>query len=162
MKSYSRPATWDDLVALVRQLDAEAARYIVIGGYAMAAHGFMRFTEDIDLLVDSSVDNSRRWIEALARLPDGAAAGLRAEPDVFGAQGHYAIRINDEFAVDVMSRAGGRSWQDLQSKVTLRNIDGVNVPVLNLEGLLLTKQGAQPKDQMDASFIAAAMEALAT
>lgn len=162
MKRFARPATWDDLIGLVRLLDAEGVRYVVIGGYAMAAHGFMRFTEDVDLLVDSAVDNSQRWIEALAHLPDGVAASLRAAPDVFGAGGHYSVRVNDEFAVDVMSRAGGRSWQELQSHVTYRVIDDVKIPVLNLEGLLLTKQGAQPKDQMDASFIAAALEATRT
>jgi hypothetical protein len=42
----------------------------MVGGYAIAAHGFNRFSEDIDILVDPSAENSRRWIVALSFLPD--------------------------------------------------------------------------------------------
>lgn len=74
----------------------------------------VRQTEDIDLLVDPSVDNSRRWIMALSRLPDGAARELAAEPDVFAEQKSYAIRINDEITVDVLPAAAGASWEALR------------------------------------------------
>jgi hypothetical protein len=41
-----------------------------------------------------------------------------------------------------------------------REIDGVPVQLLDLEGLLKTKQGVRPKDQLDASVIRAALERL--
>jgi hypothetical protein len=66
---FTRPATWEDVKRLARYLDEAAAEYALIGGYALAAHGLLRQTEDIDLLVNPSPDNSRRWIVALSRLP---------------------------------------------------------------------------------------------
>ena len=54
-----------------------AYEYALVGGYALGAHGFNRFTEDVDILVDPSAENSRRWILALSRLPDAAAAEQR-------------------------------------------------------------------------------------
>ena len=157
---YTRPATWEDVKRVARYLDEAGVEYALIGGYALAAHGLVRLTEDIDILVNPSAENSRRWIVALSRLPDGAARQLAAEPDVFSMQKSYAIRINDEITVDVLPSAGGLPWEQLRPHVHDLEIDGVLLRVLSLEGLLKTKGGARPKDQMDAAAITRALEQL--
>ena len=160
MAEFTRPATWEDVKRLARYLEEAGVEYALIGGYALAAHGMVRQTEDIDLLVDPSVDNSRRWIMALSRLPDGAARELAAEPDVFAAQKSYAIRINDEITVDVLPAAAGASWEALRGYVEVVELEGVKLRVLGLEGLLKTKAGDRPKDRMDAETISRALQAL--
>ena len=155
---YTRPATWDDLKTLARYLDEAGAEYALVGGYAIAAHGFNRFSEDIDILVNPSAENSRRWIVALSRLPDGAAAELASETDVFADDKRYAIRINDEFTVDVMPSIAGLSWEDMKPHITSTLIENVSIRLLDLPGLLKTKQGVRPKDQMDAAVIAATLK----
>jgi hypothetical protein len=95
LMEYTRPATWDDVATVVRYLEEAGVEYALVGGYAIAAHGFNRFSEDIDILVNPSGDNSRRWIAALSRLPDGATKELASQPDVFADDNRYAIRIND-------------------------------------------------------------------
>ena len=47
----SRPPTKGDLVNLCRQLNAQQAQYVVVGGMAILQHGYTRATEDIDFLV---------------------------------------------------------------------------------------------------------------
>jgi hypothetical protein len=160
LNEYTRPATWDDLKTLVGYLRDAGVEYALVGGYAVAAHGFNRFSEDIDILVNPSPDNSRRWIVALSRLPDGATRELLADTDVFAHDRLYAIRINDEFTVDVMPSVAGHSWEEMQPHVTTIDIDDMPVRVLDLPGLLKTKQGARPKDRMDAAVIEAAIAAL--
>ncbi|MCC7259167.1 MAG: nucleotidyl transferase AbiEii/AbiGii toxin family protein [Gammaproteobacteria bacterium] len=160
MMQYTRPATWDDVRTLARYLTEAGVEYALVGGYAIAAHGFNRFSEDIDILVEPSAANARRWIEALSRLPDGAAAELATEPDVFASDQRHAIRINDEFTVDVMPAVAGLSWQEMVPHIIELDIDGVMVRVLDLQGLLRTKQGVRPRDQMDAAVIRAALERL--
>jgi hypothetical protein len=160
LTEYTRPATWDDVKSLARYLDEQGVEYALVGGYALAAHGFNRFTEDIDILVNPSAENSRRWILALSRLPDAAAAELAAEGDVFADDRRYAIRINDEFTVDVMPSIAGLSWDEMKPHITSTRIDDVVIRLLDLQGLLKTKQGARPKDRMDAAVIAAAIEKL--
>jgi hypothetical protein len=113
MTEYTRPATWDDLIALGRALEDAGARYALIGGYAISAHCYQRFSEDIDILVDPSPDNTPRWVEALSSLPDGAAKELAGDPEVFEREGHYAIRINDGITIDVMPSACGHGWAEL-------------------------------------------------
>lgn len=160
MPEFTRPATWEDVKRIARYFEEAAVEYAIIGGYALAAHGLARFTEDVDVLVNPAAANSRRWIIALSRLPDGAARELEADPDVFAAQKRYAIRVNDEFTVDVLPAAAGHGWHELKQHVREIGIDGVNVKVLDLEGLLKTKQGVRPKDQADAEAIRRALELL--
>jgi collagenase-like PrtC family protease len=47
----------DDLAKLCASLNAHGARYLVVGGLAMIQQGFLRATEDIDLLLEESRDN---------------------------------------------------------------------------------------------------------
>lgn len=79
MAEFTRPATWEDLKLVARALNAEGTRYALIGGYAIAAHGYNRFSEDLDILVDPAPDNTRRWIAALSTLPDGACRELAGQ-----------------------------------------------------------------------------------
>lgn len=155
---FTRPATWDDVRTLARYLAEARVEYALVGGYAVAVHGFNRFSEDIDILVNPSAANARRWIEALSRLPDAAAKELAEENDVFAADKRYAIRINDEFVVDVLPSVAGLSWEQMVPHITTEELDGVPLRLLDLEGLLKTKQGVRPKDQLDASIIRDALE----
>jgi hypothetical protein len=42
-------STWEDLKVVARALNAEGTRYALIGGYVIAAHGYNRFSEDLDI-----------------------------------------------------------------------------------------------------------------
>jgi len=158
--AYTRPATWADVLATVRLLNRHQVRYILVGGYALAAHGYVRMTQDIDIAVDPDPDNSRRWIEALAQLPDGIAGELSGETDPFAGDHLHAIRLNDAFTVDILPSVCGLPFETLEPHVQQLDLDGESVPVLDLEGLLMTKQGLRPKDQADAQVLRAALERL--
>jgi hypothetical protein len=157
MADATRPATWADLLHLAAELNAEGARYALIGGYAIAAHGYNRFSEDLDLLVDPSRENTPRWVAALSRLPDHAAAELQGDDEIFEREGHYAIRINDEFTVDIMPSACGHGWQELSQHIVEIEIDGTKLPVLSLAGLLLTKEGLRDRDRADRAVLLRAL-----
>lgn len=146
--------------ALVKRLNDARVDYALVGGYAIAVHGFNRFSEDIDILVDPASENSVRWILALSELPDHAARALSANPNVFADDKRYAVRINDEFTIDVMPSIAGHSWEEMRGYIEMVDLEGVPLKILNLQGLLLSKQGARPKDQMDAALLRQAIEAI--
>lgn len=160
MSDRTRPATWADVVTVARLLDAHGVSWALIGGYALAAHGYVRFSEDVDVLVEPSAANARRWIAALAELPDRAARELVGDEDIFEREGPYAVRINDEFTVDVLPAACGHGWAELAPHSTTVTVDGVPIRVLDLEGLLLTKQGQRDKDRLDAKILRGALDAM--
>ena len=53
---------------IVQALNAAGVRYLVAGGLAVVAHGFVRFTADVDLLLDLAPDNVRRALEVFTSL----------------------------------------------------------------------------------------------
>ncbi|MCY7319182.1 MAG: hypothetical protein LH617_10735, partial [Ramlibacter sp.] len=55
----------DALLELLSRFQAEGVQYILVGGQAVRLNGFVRATEDIDILLPSSIDNGRRVIKAL-------------------------------------------------------------------------------------------------
>ena len=151
MDERTRAATYQDVLRIVELLEAEGVEYALIGGYALALQGIVRLTEDVDILVEPTVDNARRWVRALSNLPDGAAKELAGDDTVH--EDAYAIRINDEFTVDVMNSASGFTWQQLLPYRT--RIEGINV--LSLEGLYRMKENGRLKDRADAEAIRKAL-----
>jgi hypothetical protein len=152
MDERTRAATYQDVLRIVELLEEEHVEYALIGGYALALQGIVRLTEDVDILVEPTVDNARRWVRALSKLPDGAAKELAGDDTVH--EEPYAIRINDEFTVDVMNSASGFTWQQLLPYRT--RIDGINV--LSLEGLFRMKEHGRLKDRADAEAIRKALD----
>jgi hypothetical protein len=79
--THTRAPEPEDLVRIFRALNQAGARYVLIGGFAVIAHGAGRFTRDIDLLVDEAPENVARLKQGLCVLADNAAAEI-AETDI--------------------------------------------------------------------------------
>ncbi|VAX07984.1 hypothetical protein MNBD_GAMMA26-1672 [hydrothermal vent metagenome] len=154
---YSRPATLDDLKLLIRGLNAENAPYILIGGYALFAHGYHRATEDIDLLVPADKESGKQLIKALLVLPDGASQGL--DPAWF--EEGENIRLADEVVIDLLFRTCGETYTSLLPYTETIDLDGIPLRTLTLEGLLKTKQSAREKDVMDRQVLERAIAEIA-
>ena len=56
------------LRAIFDALNAAEVRYLVVGGLAVIAHGFVRLTLDVDIVLDLEPDNARRALDALQQL----------------------------------------------------------------------------------------------
>ena len=55
--AYAREPQAEDVARICQALNAEGARYVLIGGFAVIAHGGVRTTKDIDLLIDPRPEN---------------------------------------------------------------------------------------------------------
>ena len=67
------------VVAILRALNDAGARYLVVGGLAVVAHGYVRFTADLDLVLDMEEDNLERATAALSTLGYSPRAPVRLE-----------------------------------------------------------------------------------
>ena len=65
LSNAGRVPKQSDLLTLCRSLNEHGARYVIVGGFAVIHHGFLRATEDIDLLVDGDPENQVRVKKAL-------------------------------------------------------------------------------------------------
>ena len=115
----SREPTRQDLVDLCRRLNAEAAEYVVVGGFAMQAAGYGRRTMDIDLLIAVGPENEARVFRALESLPDQAVRELQP-----GEVARYSVvRVADEIVVDLMTSASGVAYADAAQGIVVHEVD---------------------------------------
>jgi hypothetical protein len=138
-----------DLVALCRALNAHGARYLVVGGFAVIHHGYLRATEDIDLLLDGNLENQARVRQALGALPDKAILEL-GEDDI---RNYTVVRVSDEILVDLMVSACGIAYEEASESIETVAIQGVPIPFANAELLLRMKQTHREKDADDRIFL---------
>jgi predicted nucleotidyltransferase len=145
----TRPPEEHDLLALARELNRLGVRYVVIGGLAINRLGYVRATDDIDLLIARDLANQQRVKQALEILPDKAVRDL-GDDDL--AQ-WLVVRVNDEITVDLMTEACGVSYDDALAGIESVDIGGVTIPFAGAELMLRMKQGAREKDGMDRRFL---------
>ena len=110
-----------DLVALCRSLNDLGARYVVIGGFAIILAGFARATADVDLLIDTSLENEAVVYKALEILPDKAVRALKpGETSRYG-----VVRVGAEIMVDLIKSAFGIEY----AEAARASLDGLNQSV---------------------------------
>ncbi|MCM2258706.1 MAG: nucleotidyltransferase family protein [Vicinamibacteria bacterium] len=153
--AYARAPEPEDVVRVCRALEAAGARYLLIGGFAVIAHGAGRFTKDIDLLVDDAPENVARVKRALAVLEDNAAADVE-DDDVAR---HVVVRVIDEVIVDLMGRACGLDYAAASADAETIERDGVSIRVASPATLIRTKDTPRPQDAIDRAFLAGVIEA---
>jgi hypothetical protein len=138
-----------DVIRICRALNEAGARYLLIGGFAVIAHGAGRFTKDIDFLVDDAAPNVARIKRGLSVLADNAAAGI-ADDDV---QRHVVVRVADEVVVDLMGQACGLRYADAAPDAEMLEREGVLIPVASPATLMRTKDTPRPQDALDRAFL---------
>ena len=148
-KAPPRAPEQTDLARLCAALNTESARYIVVGGMAIIQQGFLRATEDIDLLLESSRANQSRVLKALEILPDKSVKEL-TETDL---DEYLVVRVADEIVVDLMLSACGVTYEEAVSGIEIKVIEGVSIPFASARMLLKMKQTYRDKDIPDRLFL---------
>jgi hypothetical protein len=147
---YSRAPELEDLLKLCRALNREGVRYLLIGGFAVILHGYVRSTKDIDLLVDPAAENISALKRAMAVLPDNAAA-LIADGEVLEYQ---VVRVADEVVVDLMAAACGIDYTAaMAGGIDRITVQGVEIPVAGKRLLIRMKDTIRPSDAADVAFL---------
>lgn len=146
----TRPPDDRDLAALARELNRLGARYVVIGGVAINRLGFIRATDDLDLLIARDLANQKLVRKALEILPDKAVQELGAEEDLAA---WVVVRVNDQITVDLMTEASGIGYDEAEKFIEWQEIEGVGVPFANSVLMLRFKQSWREKDAMDRKFL---------
>ncbi|MDD3179547.1 MAG: hypothetical protein PHQ04_04265 [Opitutaceae bacterium] len=135
---------------MARELNRLGARYLVIGGVAINRLGFVRATEDIDLLIARDLANQQLVKQALEILPDKAVKEL-GDDDL---SQWLVVRVNDEITVDLMTEASGIGFEQAQDMIEWEEMDGVRIPFARASLLLRMKQSSvREKDAMDRRFL---------
>lgn len=135
-----------DLRALLSELNRHEVAFVVIGGVAVAAHGYVRATEDLDIVPEPSAENADRLARALGGLEGSLplADGRRFQPaaDVSALARRRNMTLETRHgALDVVQRVSGvPSFRALDERAIESDLLGVPVRICSLEHLRLMKR----------------------
>jgi hypothetical protein len=125
-----------DFKEFAELLNAHRVDYLVVGGYALAAHGHPRYTGDIDFWLDRGLDNIARLLTALQEFGFGSLA-LKAEdfaPDAVIQLGQPPRRI------DLLMGIDGVNFDDCFERREVITIDGLPLNFIGLDDFKANKR----------------------
>ena len=129
---------------------------MIVGGVAVALNGFVRTTEDVDILIEASADNLGRLLDELEEFGEGYAREL-SPADFSDSEG--AIRIIEDFPLDVFTIMRAKRYADLVGATKTTRIDDVDVRYLKAAALILLKSDSQrDQDRIDVSALRSLQE----
>ena len=125
----------------------EEVDFIVVGAYALAAHGIPRATGDIDIWIKTDSDNAEKLIKSLKKF--GAPIGDLepsdfTEPDIVFQIGVAPRRIAFLTSID------GVNFAEAEKDKLIIKINDIEVPIISVENLIKNKKAtSRPKDLLD-------------
>lgn len=151
-----------DAAELFRRLHEAGVRYVVVGGFAVLAHGVQRFTKDLDITPARDRDNLTRLAGLLEEIGTQQLGVGEFEPDEFPydptdpddlARGNFRLATSLG-ALDIMLWLPGISDEEAYSVLApdavMGEVGGVPVAVCSLEHLRVMKRAAgRPQDLRD-------------
>lgn len=128
-----------DFREFLQLLNNNSARYLVVGGYAVALHGHPRYTKDIDIWVESTRGNAELIVKSLEDFGFGSL-GLKADdllvPDQIIQLGYPPNRI------DLLTSLPGVDFGKCYDSRVEITMDRIRVPFIDLENLKRNKMAS--------------------
>lgn len=136
-----------DFSEFVELLNSAGVEYMLVGGYALAAHGHPRYTGDIDFWVRVSDENLDKLLGALDRFGFGSL-GLKKEdfltPGAVVQLGYPPARI------DLIAAIDGVDFGDCYPRRVVSRVGHLDIPVIGVEDLKANKKASgRAKDLAD-------------
>jgi hypothetical protein len=142
-----------DLREFVASLNSNEVEYVIVGAFALAFHGFPRYTGDLDILIRRSPENAERLIKALAAFGFGSA-GLAAadflERDRVIQLGVVPNRI------DLLTTITGVEFEQVWGDRVPSELDGLPVSFIDKASLIQNKKATgRTQDKADLEALGA-------
>jgi predicted nucleotidyltransferase len=136
-----------DYKEMLQCLLEENVRFLLVGAYAVAVHGFPRATKDIDFFVWATPENAANLMRALTKfgapLHDISEADLASEGIIFQIG-------NSPRRIDIITNISGVKFEKAYANKATISIEGLEVPVISLEDLIANKRAsARTQDLAD-------------
>jgi len=142
-----------DFFDLVDAFEQEGVEFIIVGAFALAAHGLPRATGDIDFFIRPSPENARRTLRALQLFgaPVSSAGITAGDFEVPGTV--YQVGIPPR-RIDVLNQISGVDFDEALKGHLERHVEGRRLRFLGFEELLKNKRASgRPKDLVDLGML---------
>lgn len=141
-----------DFKEMLQCLLAEHVDFMLVGGYAMAAHGYPRATKDIDLWVWANPENAVRVVRALQAF--GAPTEQFSVEDFSTPGTVFQLGVPPR-RIDITTTADGISFDSCRQNLEHFEVDGIRIPLIAKGDLITNKLASgRPQDKLDAAVLA--------
>lgn len=135
----------NDYKEMLQCLSGENVKFLLVGAYALAVHGFPRATKDIDFFVWATPDNAANLMRALAKF--GAPMEGISESD-FSSEGVIFQIGNSPRRIDIITTIDGIKFVEAYANRKTFTIEGLQIPVISLEDLIANKRASGRKQDL--------------
>ncbi|HEY2963007.1 MAG TPA: hypothetical protein VGJ37_11360 [Pyrinomonadaceae bacterium] len=125
-----------DLKEFVELLNALDVHFLIVGAFAVAYHGYPRYTSDIDLFVEKSAQNAERIVKAIHQF-GFSDIGL-SEEDFLRADQVIQLGVAPN-RIDIMTSISGVSFEEAWTSRVLGEIGGLSLPFISRDILKRNK-----------------------
>jgi predicted nucleotidyltransferase len=126
-----------DFQEFLKLLELHGVKYLIVGGYAVALHGYPRSTGDFDVFIEQSNENGIKVLKAIDDygfdITDFAKLDFEEEPVAF-----FMGQPPDK--IDVISKISGVDFKDAYAHRIEIDINGLIVPFISLDDLKVNKK----------------------
>lgn len=141
----------EDYKDMLLALSAEKARFMLIGAYALAVHGYPRATMDIDIWVMPSPQNAEAVLKALHRF--GAPLHNLTKEDLEIDGTIFQIGVAPR-RIDIITAASGLSFETAYEHSIPVEIEGIEIRIPSIDDLIINKRASgRTKDLADAEAL---------
>ena len=140
-----------DFRDMLLALSDENVEWLLVGAYALAAHGLPRATGDIDVWINTSKENAVRVLAALKRF--GAPTIDLSETDLTTSGTVFQIGLAPR-RVDILTSIDGVNFAEAWRVREQKQVDGIDVNVISKRHLMQNKRAVgRPKDLIDVAWL---------
>ena len=141
----------EDYRDMLQALSDEKVKFMLIGAYAMAAHGYPRATMDIDIWVMPSPQNADAVLRALLRF--GAPLHNLTKEDLQRDETIFQIGVAPR-RIDIITAASGLQFEKTYQRSITVNIEGIEMHIPSIDDLIHNKKASgRTKDLADAEVL---------
>ncbi|MCU0339116.1 MAG: nucleotidyltransferase family protein [Spirosomaceae bacterium] len=128
-------------------MNEENVEYVVLGGHAVIAHGYYRTTGDIDIFVNSTIENAEKVVRSLERYGYNNSEFEVAD---FTLVPNFLSFSRYDSWIDLMTFTVGVTFEECYQNRLVLDIHGTKVNFINLRELIKNKQALnRPQDIQD-------------
>jgi hypothetical protein len=141
----------EDYRDMLHALSDEKVKFLLVGAYALAAHGYPRATMDIDIGVMPSPQNADAVLRALRRF--GAPLHNLTKEDLQQDGTIFQIGVAPR-RIDIVTATSGLQFEEAYEGSLSVNIEGIEVHIPSIDDLIRNKRASgRTKDLADAEAL---------
>jgi predicted nucleotidyltransferase len=137
----------DEYLSFIRLLNEHQVEYVVLGGYAVIVHGYIRTTGDVDILINTTEQNADKMLMVMLKFGydvyDFELKDFIQEPGCISLD-----RYNGK--IEILTSTLGVTFEECYANKVVVETDGIPINFISLTDLIKNKQAVgRPKDLED-------------